>query len=728
MNAQELRNKYRDFFKEKGHAWIPSSSLVPANDPTVLFTTAGMHPLVPYLLGERHPAGKRLASCQKCVRTGDIDEVGDDTHLTFFEMLGNWSLGDYFKKEAIAWSWEFLTDKKWLGIDPERLAFTCFRGDENATKDTESAEIWMSLGVKKEHIAFLGKEDNWWGPAGETGPCGPDTEMFYWIDNANPAPATFDTKDPRWVEIWNDVFMQYEKKHRTVLVDGMGCLYDENFQVNPELVNILQAQKGKKIIVVNGFYAKASEIAEALGFEAFSMEGRFKKEDKEFFDELLKHFDIELSGVLYIDHAKENIRGANAAGIKNTLLFEDKLDAVEKFIGEGAMYWRPLAQKNVDTGMGLERTLTALTGKKSVYETELFAPVLGMLAGKVGIRAASEKHDLRVMADHLRAAAFMIIDGAEPSNKDRGYVVRRLLRRSMVYARTLGMPKDWFESALNAIYLTLGPGYPELESHAEIVRGVISAEAEKFGKSLDKGMSEFNRIFNAQNSISGKDAFNLYQSYGFPWELTLELAQSKRSQTAADKDTSAISVDLVNTKKEFETEFEKHKNLSRTASAGTFKGGLADHSEIIVRYHTATHLLNAALRKVLGEHVMQKGSNITAERTRFDFSHPEKMTDEQKAQAEKLVNEWIARDLPVKREVMPLEDARKLEAIGAFGEKYPDTVSVYTVYDPKTNEIISREFCGGPHVTHTGEIGKSFRIIKEEASSAGVRRVKAVIE
>lgn len=591
MTANELRQKYLDFFISKGHKVIPSASLVPANDPTVLFTTAGMHPLVPYLLGQEHPSGQRLASCQKCIRTGDIEEVGDNTHLTFFEMLGNWSLGDYGKSEAIAWSFEFLTSKAWLGLPISRLAVSCFSGDADAPRDTVSAELWMSHGIKSERIAFLGKDDNWWGPAGLTGPCGPDTEMFYWSDDGTPAPDDFSqTKnDKRWVEIWNDVFMEYNK----------------------------------------------------------TAEGKFE----------------------------------------------------------------PLQQKNVDTGMGLDRTLAVLKGQASVFDTELFKPMFDVIERQQDGMSETELKRARVVLDHVRAATFMVADGVEPSNKDRGYVLRRLLRRAMVYGKLLNLKEHWLKAIVGQIMVVYEAAYPELVAESERIFNSIEGERKKFEGTLELGLREFRNLISHQAAVSGRDAFNLYQSFGFPWELTKELAVQSGQQIS---------------QLEFETEFKKHQELSRTASAGQFKGGLADHSEIMVRYHTATHLMNAALRRVLGDHVFQKGSNITAERTRFDFSHPTKMTTEQKQAVEKLVNDWVARDLTVKKEVMPLADARQLEAIGVFGEKYAEVVSVYTVYDPQTNEIISREFCGGPHVEHTGQIGQ-FKIAKEEASSAGVRRLKGVL-
>ncbi len=604
MKAQELRDKYLNFFRLKAHTVIPSAPLVPANDPTVLFTTAGMHPLVPYLLGEKHPGGKRLASCQKCIRTGDIDDVGDDTHLTFFEMLGNWSLGDYFKREAIEWSWEFLTDKQWLGLDPKRLAVSCFAGDDDAPRDLEAAQIWINAGVPESRIAFLPKKNNWWGPAGQTGPCGPDTEMFFWIDGSTPAPENFQQteSDPRWVEIWNDVFMQYNK-------------------------------------TAEGVY-------------------------------------------------------------------------------EG------LKQKNVDTGMGLDRVLAVLNGNRSVYDTELFKPMWEVLGKSQEIMTNDEVRKARIILDHVRASTFIVADGVEPSNKDRGYVLRRLLRRAMVYGRLLNLKPHWLKSLVGKVIANYDSAYPELVEQSQRIIDVIIEEQGKFEKTLDRGLREFEKLIKTLGSnpalsaqgpekgISGKHAFDLYQTYGFPSELTRELAEA-----------AGMKIDNA----EFEENFKQHQDLSRTASAGRFKGGLADHTDKVVRLHTATHLLNAALRRVLGKDVWQKGSNITAERTRFDFTHGQKLTEEEKSQVEALVNEWIAADYAVKKEIMPLEEARSLGAIGVFGEKYSDTVSIYTVYDPQSQTVISREFCGGPHVQHTGEIGK-FRIAKEEASSAGVRRIKAVVE
>ncbi len=564
MNSSELRKKYLKFFEGKGHKVIPSASLVPANDPTVLFTTAGMHPLVPFLMGEKHPEGDKLVNYQKCLRTDDIDEVGDNTHLTFFEMLGNWSLGSYWKEDSIKWSYEFLTDPKWLNIPHDKLKVTVFAGDNDAPKDEESVAIWKSLGFSEDRIEYLGKKDNWWGPPGATGPCGPDTEIFY-------------NTGTEWVEIWNNVFMQYEK----------------------------------------------------------TAEGKFI----------------------------------------------------------------PLKQQNVDTGMGLERISAALQGKDNVFETDLFLPIIEKIQT---LAIKQDQKSVRIIADHLRGSIFLLADGVVPSNKDRGYILRRLIRRSITYGQKMGIEQDFTLDVGEKIVGLYSEFYPELKN--PVILEELKKEELKFRTTLGKGL----KLLEGKGNINGKEAFDLFQTYGFPFELTKEFA-------------------IVANPDEFESEFKKHQELSRTSSAGQFKGGLASHSEKTVRLHTATHLMNAALRKVLGENVWQKGSNITDERTRFDFTHNTKMTDEEKQQVEKLVNEWVERDLSVKRETMPFEDAKKLGAIGVFGEKYPETVSVYSVFDPKTNEVVSREFCGGPHVEHTGVIGK-FKIQKEEAVSAGVRRIKAVIE
>ncbi|HYV33226.1 MAG TPA: alanine--tRNA ligase [Candidatus Limnocylindria bacterium] len=605
ITAQELRTKYLEFFKSKGHTIIPSASLVPENDSSVLFTTAGMHPLTPYFLGQEHPGGKRITNVQKCIRTGDIEEVGDNTHLTFFEMLGNWSFGDYFKEDAIKWSFEFLTSKEYLGIPLERLAVSVFAGDNDAPRDEEAAEIWKSLGVAESRIAYLPKEDNWW-IAGNTGPCGPDTEMFYWVDDGTPAPADFQSSknDARWVEIWNDVFMQFEKQ-----ADGT---------------------------------------------------------------------------------------------LKN------------------------LPKPNVDTGMGLDRTLAVLNGQTSVYDTELFAPMWEVIALDQEIMTNDEVRKARVVLDHIRAAVFIVGDEVEPSNKDRGYVLRRILRRAMVMGRLLNLKLHWLEALIGKVVAAYAEAYPDLVEKSENIFKVIKAEQVKFENTLEKGLGHFESMIRIHvqskhtgengDAFLGKGAFNLFQSYGFPIELTMELLKQ-----------SGIDFDFKKVSGFFEEDMILHQTTSRTAAAGKFKGGLASHSDKIVRLHTATHLMNAALRDVLGENVWQKGSNITEERTRFDFTHGAKMTPEEIAAVEAMVNDWIARDLSVKKEIMSYNEARALNAIGVFGEKYADTVSIYTVFDPKTDEVISREFCGGPHVENTGIIGK-FKIIKEEASSAGVRRIKATVE
>jgi len=590
ISAQELRTKYLKFFQSKGHAIIPSASLVPENDPSALFVNSGMFPLVPYLLGQEHPQGKRLANVQKCIRTVDIENVGDDTHVTFLEMLGNWSFGDYFKDDAIKWSFEFLTNPKTgLGLPLDRLAFSVFSGDSDVPRDEEAAGFWKSLNVPPDQIAYLGNDDNWW-IAGNSGPCGPDTEMFYWVDDGTKPLLPFQDHhtDPRWVEIWNDVFMQFEK------------------------------------------------------------------------------------------------------------------------LPEGKLV--PLKQKNVDTGMGLDRALAILNGQKSVYDTELFKPMFEVIGLGNEILSGDELRKARVVVDHIRAAVFITGDGVEPSNKDRGYVLRRLLRRAMVYARLLNLQSTWLKALIGQVISIYATPYVDLVESGNKIFEVIEAEQKKFEGTLEKGLKQFES--GIKSGISGKDAFDLYQTYGFPLELTADLMQSMGKKVDRE---------------EFEAEFKKHQELSRTASAGQFKGGLASHSDKIIRLHTATHLLNAGLRDVLGEHVWQKGSNITEERTRFDFTHDKKMTPEEIAAVEALVNDWIDRDLKVKKETMTLEEARKLGALGVFGEKYSDTVSIYTIYDPSSDEVISREFCGGPHVEHTGTIGV-FKIVKEEASSAGVRRIKAVVE
>ncbi len=611
MTANELRQKYLDFFKSKGHSIIPSASLVPDNDPSVLFTTAGMHPLVPYLMGEEHPEGKRIADAQKCIRTGDIDDVGDNRHLTFFEMLGNWSLGDYFKKEAIEWSWEFMTDPKWLGLDPKRIYATVFMGNDNSPIDQESIDIWKEqfkkAGIEAEVCPYgekingnenykifpLTTDDNWWGPAGETGPCGPCTEMFYDTNSDRGAlQGTFDNEidNHRVMEIWNDVFMEFNKKE----------------------------------------------------------DGSFEK----------------------------------------------------------------LSQKNVDTGMGLERTITVLNGKSNVFDTDFFAPILESITELSGKKYGENEENnkaMRIIADHLKAATFIIGDdkGVTPSNVDQGYVVRRLIRRALRYGRQLGINSNfWTKKIAEVVVDMYAHHYTELEKRKDIIFSELDKEEDKFSKTLEKGLKELEK----HEKINGEVAFNLFQTYGFPLEMTDEelLRQGKKA---------------VN-KEEFEKAMKKHQELSRTASAGKFKGGLADASEETIALHTTAHLLLEALRRVLGSHVEQKGSNITPERLRFDFSHPEKMTDEQKQEVEKIVNEQIKKALPVSMEEINLDEARKIGATGVFESKYGEKVKVYTIGDEK--EVFSREICGGPHVENIGNLG-TFKIKKESSSSAGVRRIKAIL-
>ncbi|MBO7328321.1 MAG: alanine--tRNA ligase [Lentisphaeria bacterium] len=589
LTANELRRKYIEFFKSNGHAEIKSASLIPDNDPTCLFTTAGMHPLVPYLQGAKHPAGRRLTDCQKCIRTGDIDEVGDAVHLTFFEMLGNWSLGDYFKEEAINFSFNFLT--KELGIPLSQLAVTVFAGDADCPFDEEAWNIWHNLGIPAERIAKLGKKDNWWGPAGTTGPCGPDTEMFYWTGPV-PAPEVFDPANKLWVEIWNDVFMQYNK----------------------------------------------------------NAEGKFE----------------------------------------------------------------PLSQRNVDTGMGLERITAVLQGKPSCYETEVFASLfaeLDAIRGVPGIPADQRSSSERIIVDHLRAATFIIGDGITPGRVDQPYVLRRLIRRAIREGRKIGITSEFASRIAKRVIEQWGEFYPELQNNAEMIVSELEREEKQFAAALEHGTKEFQKLIDrvpahiTQKVISGKNAFNLYETYGFPLELTVEMAKEQ-----------GFKVDIDG----FQAAYAKHQELSRAGAEQKFKGGLADHSEETAKLHSATHLLHAALRKVLGTHVEQRGSNITAERLRFDFSHPDKMTPEQLKEVETIVNDAINRKLPVVCEEMSVEDARNSGAMGLFGDKYGEVVKVYTMGD------VSKEICGGPHAENTGDL-EAFKILKEESSSRGVRRIKAVI-
>ena len=648
--SNELRSMFLKFFQDHGHAVISSASVIPENDPTVLFTTAGMHPLVPYLMGQKHPAGHRLTDVQKCVRTGDIEDVGDFSHLTFFEMLGNWSLGDYFKQNMIPWSWEFLTSEKYLGLPKEKLAFTVFAGDEDCPRDEESAQLWRDCGVADDHIFYLPKENNWWGPAGVTGPCGPDTEMFIITDKEPCGPDCSPACScGRYLEIWNDVFMQYNK----------------------------------------------------------NAEGKFE----------------------------------------------------------------PLSQKNVDTGMGLERTICVLNGKKSVYETDAFTGILARIAELSGKTYGSDEATtkaFRIIADHMRTSTFIMGDdrGVSPSNVDQGYVLRRLIRRAVRYGMGIGMPDGFTGEIAKVIIDQYKDVYPELERNQHFVLEQLALEETRFAKTLRQGEKEFDKIYNnvcntratlesilsaddklalaqeyaktkklrpspdmlpiieAANGgdeaalvaavkarmeslsvMDGRSAFKLYDTYGFPIEMTIELANEK-----------GLTVD----QNDFAERFKQHQATSQAGAEQRFKGGLADHSAQSARLHTATHLLHAALRKVLGDEVAQKGSNITAERLRFDFSFGRKMTKEELAEVERLVNEAIAAKAPITCREMTVPEAKAEGAIGLFESKYGEQVKVYTMGS------FSKEICGGPHATNTGDL-KSFKIQKEESSSAGVRRIKAVI-
>ena len=648
--SNELRSMFLKFFQDHGHAVISSASVIPENDPTVLFTTAGMHPLVPYLMGQKHPAGHRLTDVQKCVRTGDIEDVGDFSHLTFFEMLGNWSLGDYFKQNMIPWSWEFLTSEKYLGLPKEKLAFTVFAGDEDCPRDEESAQLWRDCGVADDHIFYLPKENNWWGPAGVTGPCGPDTEMFIITDKEPCGPDCSPACScGRYLEIWNDVFMQYNK----------------------------------------------------------NAEGKFE----------------------------------------------------------------PLSQKNVDTGMGLERTICVLNGKKSVYETDAFTGILARIAELSGKTYGSDEATtkaFRIIADHMRTSTFIMGDdrGVSPSNVDQGYVLRRLIRRAVRYGMGIGMPDGFTGEIAKVIIDQYKDVYPELERNQHFVLEQLALEETRFAKTLRQGEKEFDKIYNnvcntratlesilsAEDKLAlaqeyaktkklrpspdmlpiieaanggdenalvaavkarmeslsvmdGRSAFKLYDTYGFPIEMTIELANEK-----------GLTVD----QNDFAERFKQHQATSQAGAEQRFKGGLADHSAQSARLHTATHLLHAALRKVLGDEVAQKGSNITAERLRFDFSFGRKMTKEELAEVERLVNEAIAAKAPITCREMTVPEAKAEGAIGLFESKYGEQVKVYTMGS------FSKEICGGPHATNTGDL-KSFKIQKEESSSAGVRRIKAVI-
>ena len=648
LSSNELRALFLKFFQKKGHSVIPSASVIPENDPTVLFTTAGMHPLVPYLLGQKHPQGTRLTDVQKCIRTGDIDEVGDMSHLTFFEMLGNWSLGDYFKDQMIPWSWEFLTSPEWLGIDPDKLAFTVFEGDEDCPRDEEAANLWRKCGVKDDHLFYLPKEHNWWGPAGVTGPCGPDTEMFIITKKPCGPDCSPACHCGAYLEIWNDVFMQYNKQK-----DG-------------------------------------------------------------------------------------------------------------SFV--------PLTQKNVDTGMGLERTICVLNGKKSVYETDAFTGILAKIEELCGKKYTSDDENtraFRIVADHMRTSTFIIGDprGIGPSNVGQGYILRRLIRRAVRYGMGLGLQEGFTAEIAKVIIDQYKAVYPELEQNKAFVLEQLTLEEGRFARTLKQGEKEFDKVMNnlrrtreamekiladdtlaaaeeavkthvlrpqpdmvsaieavkagdlakvkaecqkihdSLNVIDGRSAFKLYYTYGFPIEITKELAAE-----------NGLTVDEA----DFAKRFEQHQATSRSGAEQIFKGGLADHSEQTTCLHTATHLLQAALRKVLGDEVHQKGSNITAERLRFDFTFGRKVTPEELAQVEALVNEAIAAKVPITMEEMTVSEAKAQGAMGLFESKYGEVVRVYTMGP------YSKEICGGPHANNTGDL-VSFKIIKEEASSAGVRRIKATI-
>lgn len=600
MTANELRTKYIEFFKSKGHAEISGQSLIPENDPSVLFTTAGMHPLVPYLLGEKHPAGTRLTDYQKCVRTGDIDEVGDPSHLTCFEMLGNWSLGDYFKKESIAFSYEFLTSKDWLGLDPKKISVTVFAGDENAPRDEDAANYWKSVGMPEDKIAYLPASDNWWA-AGPTGPCGPDTEIFYWVGEGLPPAGSNKGTDPsNWMEIWNNVFMQFNRVDEKTLV--------------------------------------------------------------------------------------------------------------------------PLPKQNVDTGMGLERTNCILQEKTSVYLTEVFQPIIakiGELAGGYVYGTDEEKDkSVRIIADHSRSSVFILGDqkGVTPDRVGAGYVLRRLIRRAVRHGMKLGIDRDFMAEIAAVVVENFKGPYPELSQNAEKVYKELTAEEAKFRTTLKKGEAEFQKMLpnlmkNPKKIISGKVAYNLYETYGYPLELTQELGAE-----------NGFTVDVEG----FKEAEKKHQEASKTAEAGKAKGGIAEQSDVATKYHTATHLLQQALINVLGDQVAQKGSNINAERMRFDFTFERPMTPEEIKQVEAIVNEKIKEDLPVTMEIMPLADAQAAGARALFTNKYGEDVKVYTVGRDVKTDWFSKEVCGGPHVQHTAQIG-DFKIEKEQSSSAGVRRIRATI-
>ncbi len=590
MDSNELRKIYLEFFKKKHHAIINSASLLPENDPTVLFTTAGMHPLQVYLMGQPHPAGNRLVNSQKCIRTGDIDEVGDSTHLTFFEMLGNWSLGDYYKDEAISMSWEFLTDTKWLGLDPDRLSITVFAGNDEIPRDEESVVAWRKMGIPDERIFYLPAEDNLWGPAGETGPCGPCTEMFF--DTGKDSCS--EKCQPgcncgKYFEIWNDVFMTYNKKD----------------------------------------------------------DGSFEK----------------------------------------------------------------LKQHNVDTGMGIERTVAVINGMKTVYEIDTLVPLMEKVKRLARIRdqpTIEQENSIRIISDHIRASTFILGDNKHlsPSNLGQGYVLRRLIRRIIRQGNLLNIKQRFLPDLAQIVINLYSEVYPELERNEDFIMENLTQEEKKFTTALKRGLRKFNQIYEQTNTLTAENAFLLFTSFGFPLEITTELASEK-----------GISIDL----EVFKKEFEEHRSLSRKSTTGTFQSGLADHSNITTRLHTATHLLQQTLRNVLGDHVKQSGSNITPERTRFDFTHPTKLSHKEIKQVEEIVNQKIKEALLVKKEIMTPTEAKKQGALGFFGDRYESNVSVYSVGD------FSKEICTGPHVTNTSEIGR-FIIQKQKNIGTGLMRIRATIE
>ena len=705
MEREKFIRKYLEFFKSKGHQEIQNSSLIPENDPSVLFTTAGMHPLTPYLLGQKHPFGKRLCNVQRCIRTTDIEKVGDSYHHTFLEMLGNWSLGDYWKKEAIEFTFEFLT--KILKIPLEKLSVTCFKGNKNSPKDTESAEVWSSLGIKKERIAYL-SEDNWWGPAGETGPCGPCTEIFYWTGKTKP-PAKFNPNDKKGVEIGNDVLMEYNKtKIKAILVDAISCLFDEKRKINKKLLEMLLSYNLQLIIVTNVDLKDIinKPIIDIIGqnISVFTIKNNPNKTNPQYFKELLREYNLNPNEIIYFDHSKENINSAEKIGI-NSELYKN-LNQIKKFIDENLYYFMPSKQKNIDFGGGVERTLTILNGLEDDYLSECFKPIIEKIEHLSKKSYEENKKTMRIIADHIKAAVFVIADGIVPSNTEQGYVLRRLIRRAVINLRKLGFIGTDIINPIAEKVFDIYPDYKHLQKKKDIIYREIKKEEEKFEQTLDKGLNLFNKLSN-KKTLSGKNIFLLYQSYGFPIEMTKEMAKEK-----------GVEID----EKGFEEEQKKHQELSKTATKGRFKSGLADSSIATTRLHTAAHLLLSAIRKILkDENINQKGSNITQERLRLDFSFSRKLTDEEVKKIEDLVNEKINESINVIKEEMPLDDAKKQGALGIFEEKYGKKVSVYTIGN------FSKEICTGPHVKNTSELGH-FKIIKEESCGAGTRRIRAVLE